>query len=108
MRFAKNKGRNTAGVAFFSPDYTHNDADRATDPINASRGQVSAGVATQEKRKQVHTSATIHPITARYSQRNTFPESAVQITNTRTSATMSPVCADHASPFKTPWSSDTA
>jgi putative transposase len=43
-----------------------------------------------------------------YSQRNTFPESAVQITNTRTSATRSPACADHASPFKIPWSSETA
>jgi hypothetical protein len=43
-----------------------------------------------------------------YSQRNTFAESAVQATNTRTRAAMSPTWTDHASPFQIPWSSDTA
>lgn len=37
-----------------------------------------------------------------YSQRNTLAESAVQITNTTTSPTMSPICADHGSPFQIP------
>ena len=43
-----------------------------------------------------------------YSHRNTFAESAVQTANTTTSAARSPMCADHASPFKIPLRSDTA
>ena len=47
-------------------------------------------------------------LAAHYSQRNTFAESAVQIANTTTSAATSPMCADHASPFKIPSRSETA
>ena len=43
-----------------------------------------------------------------YSQRNTFAESAVQTANMTARAATSLVCADHASPFHIPWSSDTA
>lgn len=43
-----------------------------------------------------------------YSQRKTFAESAVQTTNTRTNAAMSPTCADQASPSQIPRSRDTA
>ena len=43
-----------------------------------------------------------------YSQRNTFAESAVQIAKTTTSAATSPMCVDHASPFRIPSRSDTA
>ncbi len=39
---------------------------------------------------------------ARYSQRKTFAESAVQTTNTTVSAMISPTCADHASPLQIP------
>ena len=49
-----------------------------------------------------------HSGAGNYSQRNTFAETAVQIANTTTSATMSPMCADHASPFRIPSRSDTA
>ena len=37
-----------------------------------------------------------------YSQRNTFADSAVQTKKTAASATTSPMCADHASPFQIP------
>ena len=43
-----------------------------------------------------------------YSQRKTFAESAMQTTKTTASAATSPRCADHASPFQMPCSSDTA
>ncbi len=41
-------------------------------------------------------------------QRNTFAESAVHTRHTAASAATSPMCADHASPFQMPWSSETA
>jgi hypothetical protein len=43
-----------------------------------------------------------------YSQRNTFAERAVQMTNTTASAATSPMCGHHASPFHIPSMSDTA
>src|ERR1700679_1311459 len=46
--------------------------------------------------------------TSRYSQRNTFAESAVHTANTAASAATSPKCARHGSPFQIPSSSDTA
>ena len=43
-----------------------------------------------------------------YSQRNTFAESAVQMTKTTARAATSPTCADHVSPIQIPWRSATA
>ena len=43
-----------------------------------------------------------------YSQRNTFAETAVHTINATASAVRSRACADHASPFQIPSSSDTA
>ena len=43
-----------------------------------------------------------------HSHRKTFADSAVNTTITNASAATSPACADHASPFQIPLSSDTA
>jgi hypothetical protein len=50
----------------------------------------------------------VHLVAAHYSQRKTFAESAIQTTNATDNATISPMCANHESPFQIPSSNETA
>jgi hypothetical protein len=72
--------------------------------------KIAGLVVVLHQRGQVTMGATLErsDLSARYSQRKTFAESAVQTANTTVNATISPRCADHASPFKIPSSRETA